>query len=262
MVAVQVGEHLGDLRAQHPQQRKLRLLEDRHVGSRRPRGRRGLQPDPPAADHHDPGVRGEGVLDPGVVVEGAQVQHGVEVGPGHGQPARGAAGRQQEAVVAEPSTVVGHHLVRVAVQRPDRGPQPQVDLVLGVPAVLVHEDLLVGRGAEQVLLRQRRSLVGAVRLGTDQRDGAVEALVTQRLRRLGPGQSGSDDDDPLHTHDCGRPSVAPGPRRSSMAETVRSRLRGAGAPTRRRVTAAPSRRRRRAAPSPRRRGRARGAGAS
>ena len=72
-------------------------------------------------------------------------------------------------------------------------PQPQVDVVLGVPALRVHERRVALGLALQVALRQRRALVGAVRLGAEQDQAPVEPLGAQRLHGLGPGQAGPDD---------------------------------------------------------------------
>jgi hypothetical protein len=63
--------------------------------------------------------------------------------------------------------------------------------VLGVPVGRVHVDRVALVVAEQVSLGQRRALVGAFRLGTEEHDLAVEPLVAQRLGGLGPGQAGA-----------------------------------------------------------------------
>ena len=62
VLGVQVGEDLGDLGAEHPQQRQVERLEDRDGGARLARGGRGLQADPAAADDHHPGAVGERLL--------------------------------------------------------------------------------------------------------------------------------------------------------------------------------------------------------
>src|SRR5712691_2239620 len=48
--------------------------------------------------------------------------------------------------------------------------------------------------AEQVVLRQRRALVGPLALLADHDERAVEALIPQCLRGLGAGEACPDDD--------------------------------------------------------------------
>ena len=67
-------------------------------------------------------------------------------------------------------------------------------LVLGVEALVVDVDLLAAGLAAQVVLGQRRPLVGALVLGADQHEAAVEALGAQGLGGLGAGEAGADDD--------------------------------------------------------------------
>ena len=47
-------EDLRHLPAEHPQQRQLGRLQDRHLDPGRPGRRGGLQADPARADHHNP----------------------------------------------------------------------------------------------------------------------------------------------------------------------------------------------------------------
>ena len=79
VLAVQVGEDLRDLLAEHPQQRQLGRLQDRDLGPRGPGGGRGLQADPARADHHDPRRGLERGLDLVAVGDPAQVKHAVQV---------------------------------------------------------------------------------------------------------------------------------------------------------------------------------------
>ena len=65
--------------------------------------------------------------------------------------------------------------------------------MLGVEALVVHVNLLAPDLAAQVVLRQRRALVGALLLGADQHDAAVEALLAERLGSLGAGEARADD---------------------------------------------------------------------
>ena len=72
--------------------------------------------------------------------------------------------------------------------------ESQVDVVVGIPVLLVDEHLFPVGVPQQIALGQRRSLVGAMRLITDQRDPPGETLLAQGLRSRGAGQAGTDDD--------------------------------------------------------------------
>src|SRR5690606_37646839 len=65
----------------------------------------------------------------------------------------------------------------------------QFDVVASVPGGLVHEAAVALLLAEEVPLGQRRSLVRVVALVAAQYHAAGEALRSQRLGRLGAGQS-------------------------------------------------------------------------
>ncbi len=64
----------------------------------------------------------------------------------------------------------------------------------GVEAFVVDVDLLAADLSAQVVLRQRRALVGALVFRADQHDAPVEAVLAQRLGGLGAGEAGADDD--------------------------------------------------------------------
>jgi hypothetical protein len=65
-----------------------------------------------------------------------------------------------------------------------------------VEALVVDVDLLAPDLPAQVVLGQRRPLVGALGLGADQHQAAVEALGTQCLGGLRSGETRADD------HEC------------------------------------------------------------
>jgi hypothetical protein len=71
----------------------------------------------------------------------------------------------------------------------------QVDLVLGVPVLGVHDRVRELGVAGEVALRQWRSLVGQLVLTGEQGDRTGEALGAEGLGRLGAGESAADDDD-------------------------------------------------------------------
>ena len=88
VVPVQGGEDLGDLAAEHPEQRQFRHFQHGHGHARGPGRGRGLQADPARADHRHPGGRLEGGLDRVAVPDVSQVEHAVEAGARHRKTAR------------------------------------------------------------------------------------------------------------------------------------------------------------------------------
>ena len=86
------------------------------------------------------------------------------------------------------------HLAAAEVDLDHLGPAPQVDLdPLVELRVGVHAGDLAALLAAQVLLRQRRALIRAVTLRAEQHDAAVEALLAQRLGRLGARHASAHD---------------------------------------------------------------------
>ncbi len=189
VVAVQVGEDLGDLAAEHAQQRELGRLQQCHLDAGRPRGSGALQADPASSDHRDPGRSLEGGLDLVAVGDPAQVQHTAQVSARHRQAAWRGAGGQRQLRVADPAAVGQPQLASRRIDAGDADAKAQVDAVLGVPRPRVDVDDLPFDLAQQVVLRQRRPLVRPFGLLADQDERAVEPLLAQRLRGLGPGQA-------------------------------------------------------------------------
>ena len=177
MLAVQVREHLGDLRAEDPQQRQRGDLEDRHVETRDARGGGDLEADPARPDDHDPRGLAEGQPEPLGVLEPAQVDHVVQLGARHVQPAGLRTGRQEQPVVGERLAVIARDRAGGTVERGHGRAEPQLDLVPGVPVARVHEDVLERRRALQQPLGQRWALIRAVRLGAEEHEAAGEPLL-------------------------------------------------------------------------------------
>ena len=125
----------------------------------------------------------------------AQVER--RVGTGQLQLARDRTGGEHELVVAEDVAVGQLDLMAFCVELHRGHAAVQCHVVVGVP-LLVVDDRLLERGlALQVVLRQRRTLVGQVGLVGDEIEPARIALITQRLDGLGGGQATTDDDDAL-----------------------------------------------------------------
>jgi hypothetical protein len=96
------------------------------------------------------------------------VEDPVELGPGNGESARLSARSEQQPVVAHRLAVVERQLAPLGVQPLREAPGAQLDVVLGVEALVVDVHLLASQLPAQVVLRQRRALVGALLLGADQ----------------------------------------------------------------------------------------------
>ena len=127
------------------------------------------------------------------VIDAAEVEHAVQIGSGYREPARLGAGGEQQAVVAQPLAVVELELAACGVEGGGGMAEPQLDLLLGVEALLVDVQLLAPRLAAQVVLRQRRSLVGPLVLDADEHHPPLEALLAERRGGLGAGEAGADD---------------------------------------------------------------------
>jgi hypothetical protein len=80
------------------------------------------------------------------------------------------------------------YLLRRGVDAGDPRPKAQVDAVIGVPPGWVDVDRLALGLALQVALGQRRSLVWAVALRSDQQQRAVEALCPQVCAAVAPAR--------------------------------------------------------------------------
>ena len=130
----------------------------------------------------------------------AQHVHAVELGAGDRQPPRLGARGQQQPVVAQPLAVVELDLTVRGVESHDGAPQQQLDVVRGIEALGMDVDPLALELAAQVVLGERRPLVGSLRLGADQHDATLEAPLTQRLGGLGARQARPRDHDRLLRH--------------------------------------------------------------
>ena len=195
VLAVQRRELLAQLGAERAVERGRLRLDDGDGASGLPRGGGGLEADPAGPDDHDLHLRLERGPEGVGLLQGPQVEHVAQVGPGDGElPGRGAGG-DRELVVGEPAAVEGDR-AGGAVDRGNRSAQPQVDVVLGVPGAGVDEDRVAFVLAQQVALGQRGALVRALRLVAEEHDLAVEPLVAERLGRLRARQPAA------HDHEC------------------------------------------------------------
>ena len=129
------------------------------------------------------------------VLDRAQEEHAVEVAAGHGKAPRLAAGGEQQTAVVEPLAARQDDGRRAASIDCTTLEVAQLDVVRGVPAlVLLQPGGLLALAAQEVLA-ERRPLVRTVRLGADEDDAPVEALLAEGLGRLAAGHAGADDDE-------------------------------------------------------------------
>src|SRR5450432_384502 len=75
----------------------------------------------------------------------------------------------------------------------DADAEPKVDVLLGVVTLRMHVSLFLRLLAGEVLLRQRRPLVGPFVIITDEHDPPFETLTAQGFRGLRAGQAGADN---------------------------------------------------------------------
>jgi hypothetical protein len=130
----------------------------------------------------------------------AQVVHAVQGLAGDVEPPGRRTGGEQQLVVALRAALEDHR-VRRPLDRRDADAGAQVDRVLRVPLGGVDEGRLPRLLAEQVVLGQRRALVGHLGLVAEQHNVAGEALGAQRLRGFGAGQAAA------HDHECRHASL-------------------------------------------------------
>ncbi len=213
---MEVREDLGDLGSEHAQQRQRQGLDQGDLRAGVPGGRGHLEADPAAADdHHLDAFAQPGHQQP-VVVEGAQVDGVRRVGERQ-VPGLGAGGEQQlvEGVVA----VGGRHRVPLEVDRRHRRAEVELDVVVGVPLLVVDEDHRLGLVAQEHRLGEGWAFVGQMGFGGEDGQLAVVPVVAE-LGNGGRGREATADD-----HDPHRASsVLLGPRPTLL----RGRLPGCG----------------------------------
>ena len=196
MVAMEVEIDPAELGAEDPLERQRGHLDHRDLASLLAGGRGDLGADPAGPDDHQPLTVLDPLADQLGIADGPQVVDAVEIGAGHVEAPWHAAGGQEEAVVAQAPVSFEQELAHAEVDARHPGRGQKVDLMLGVERVRVDVRLVADLPA-QVLLGERRALVGPLGLVADQHQLTVESLLAQRLCRLGSGQAGADDHESL-----------------------------------------------------------------
>ncbi|MEA2402599.1 MAG: hypothetical protein QOK00_3002, partial [Thermoleophilaceae bacterium] len=159
------------------------------------RARGDLGSDEAGADHGDAGAGLETGANCQAVVERAQHVHSLERGSA-GQAPRRRAGRDDQRVVGEPLAPRDLDLPAVEVEGRGPGPKSQVQVELGKAIARVAQVGGIGAGvAGEQALRERRPVVGGMRLRAQQRQAPGVSVTAERLDRPQAGERCSDDDD-------------------------------------------------------------------
>ncbi len=149
-----------------------------------------LATDPSGADHHDPSPRADPSGDDIGISDGTQVQHAIEIRPGHRQPPGHGAGGEQQPSVMDPLAAGEDHLGARYIDSGDRRRSPDLNVMLLVEAGWVHRRHLVeALLTTEVLLRQWRPLVGTHRLLAHEYDPPVENLGRSVSAALAPANA-------------------------------------------------------------------------
>ena len=133
VLAVQLGEHLGDLASERAEQRQFGGLDHGDVRAAVAGVGGHLETDPAAAHDRQRGPLRQGGVEGVGVIDGAQVVHAVGIGAGDRRPSRRRTGGQQQLVVVQRALVGQSDEMAVRVDRRHRGAEPQVDVVVAVP---------------------------------------------------------------------------------------------------------------------------------
>src|SRR5690606_16987101 len=164
------------------------VLGEQHDDLLPDHGERGgdLGADEPAADHREPLAPLRPAPQPAVVFEGAIVEHAVRIA---GELPRRAAGGQQSLPEAVDFAGVVAAFLGDRVQRHGGAAEPQLDAALIRAAPYALERLALPQR-----LGERRPVVGRVRLGGDDADGAVGVHLADPGGRRVRGHPAADDE--------------------------------------------------------------------
>ena len=174
--AMQRAEVVRGGRRGHALQDARRRFEQRHLQALAGRHGRSLQPDVAAADHQQPPAGHQVRRHRVGIGQAAHQQHALQLAADVGrQAARPRAGEQHQPAVFDMLAAVQPQAPRSAVDARHARAQAQLDLLLLVPGGGADQDLLHRQRIGQVLLRQRRPVVGQHRLVADQQQAAFEA---------------------------------------------------------------------------------------
>ena len=201
---VHVGEEIRDPLRERARQHAGQSLDHGDFLAEHGEGRRNLKPDEPASnDGNRLRLRHAG-LERDRVVEGAQIEHALKVGPGDRQQARPATGRQSKPPVGQRAPVREGNRTACPVDRGRPHSQDRLDAVLLQHLLGADRQRALGDFAGEKPLRQRRSLIGQVALVADQHDRLRKPTAAGRQRDL-QARIGRSDNDQRFMHDIQAP---------------------------------------------------------
>jgi hypothetical protein len=154
-----------------------------------------FQSDVPAADDDGATTGMHLPPQPVDVRRGPEVVDAGQLGAGHRQQLRLAAGGQQQLLVLEVRPVRDLDAMRGAVEADRRETQPQVHGMLRVVVGVTDQQTILLEGARQIFLGQRRTLIGQHAFIAYQRERTGVTTLAQSLDRLRGGLAGSDNED-------------------------------------------------------------------
>src|SRR6185312_16298027 len=182
--------------ADHAGHHPVDQLDDMHRLAGGPGDRREFEADKPGADHDDALGEGEALAQMIRLGEVAQVADPVELDPRQRRHPVARAGGDDEVVVAERRADAELDLPRGAVDLDGAGAAHVFDALFGVEALGTHQQEVEADLAAEVILGQRRPLIGKPRLVADQHHLAVETALAQRRGELEPAMPRAEDHHP------------------------------------------------------------------
>ena len=162
--------------------------------------RRRFEADIAAADHDDAAdVRqfGQHGIDIGAAAD--RVNAG-KIAAGAGEAAGYAAGRPDQSAIADPPRVPQHDLTGRRIDRGGRHAEDHLHGALAPKGGRADQNALERLLARQIILRERRALIGQLRLGADHADAACEAELAERDRGLRAAMPRAHDQDVIIGH--------------------------------------------------------------
>ncbi len=154
-----------------------------------------LGADDAGADDDDARVRPDHGVERLRVVEGAHDEHVREVGAFAPELARARSGRDEQLPVFQGATVGQDDRLLGGNEARGAHSERELDPMLLVVGRRAEEELVLGELAAEELLREGRAIVGQVRLGPDEDDGAVERLPSEVLGGAPAGEARAHDHD-------------------------------------------------------------------
>ena len=191
-VMVEVRQRLARDARQHARQR----LQQRHLRTELAQNGGRLQSDIAAADD-DHAVRaaveiGHHRIDVAAVTDGIDAD---QIGARAAQSARVAARRPDQRAIADRAAILEGDGPRLRIDRRHRIAEQQVDPLLGPEGGRADIEPIEALFPRQIVLAERRALIGRLMLAADHGHGAFIAHLPQQHAELRTAMARADDDD-------------------------------------------------------------------